>query len=891
MKKLPISVLGLVGLMVASFSGANLKEEVPTRAMDLAEKVRANDGEYVLVKSASDLKSGSRVIIAAGAYNYAMSATQNTSNRSQVAITKTTNSNGYNIATWTGNVGQFTLGKGTTTSTYSFYDDANKGYLYAASSSSNYLKTQASLTTNSSWNITIASNGYATVKANGSNKRNWMRYNSSSKLFSCYSTGQKDIAIYQKQEAVVPATIAVTGVSLDKTSASLEVGQSLTLNATVAPTNATNKAVNWSSNNTAVATVSGGVVNAKAAGTATITVTTADGNKTASCVVTVKAPVVESEEGSFNVLNSNLPSAYNSGVVTVNNLDFTVVNVRNYSSNMQFKKSGYILNNDPIEGLKTVQLNGVSGKSFSGTLYVGKEAASTELSAAAKNGNAFEIPEGYDYFALQCGSSTGYLKSITITYAKGGEVVEQDIYPNGISFDATSAELNIGGTKQLNVRYSPANVNAGMGVTFASSNTAVATVNANGLVTAKAAGNATITATSTYNANLKATFAVTVKANQPVVDGKDAWTIMIYMCGNDLESGNSYHLATMDIAEILSVAGQPDDVNIIIETGGAKKWASTYGVSASYLQRWHVENKKLVKDANVTKANMGQASTFQSFLEWGLREYPAEKTGVIMWNHGGAMRGVCYDENYNDDCLLNSEVNQALSGAFAATGRTEKLEFIGYDACLMAVQDIAEFNSNYFNYMVCSEESEAGYGWDYDSWVDDLYAKKPTSTILKAVVDGFIADNGGVSSSSNDQTLSYLNLSYMPAYKQAWENMASALKNKITSSNRSSFKSLVTQCKHYADSDYIYYGIFDAKDFVTRLGSNSTFNPGSTYTNSVLSAFGNLVEYSSCGKAAGNSNGLAMFYSVNSYCSQSTYYAANQTNFTNWRAINTQFGY
>ncbi|MBQ9986683.1 MAG: InlB B-repeat-containing protein [Oscillospiraceae bacterium] len=83
--------------------------------------------------------------------------------------------------------------------------------------------------------------------------------------------------------------ISVTGVTLNKTSATLTVGDTETLTATVAPGNATNKTVTWTSSNTSVATVSNGVVTAKAAGTTTITVKTADGNKTATCAVTVNA--------------------------------------------------------------------------------------------------------------------------------------------------------------------------------------------------------------------------------------------------------------------------------------------------------------------------------------------------------------------------------------------------------------------------------------------------------------------------------------------------------------------------------------------------------------------------------------------------------------------------
>ena len=90
-----------------------------------------------------------------------------------------------------------------------------------------------------------------------------------------------------------PETIAVTGVSLNKTTLELETGGTATLTATIAPEGATDQTVTWSSDKESVATVSSaGLVTAVAAGTATITVTTKDGSKTATCAVTVKDPVI-----------------------------------------------------------------------------------------------------------------------------------------------------------------------------------------------------------------------------------------------------------------------------------------------------------------------------------------------------------------------------------------------------------------------------------------------------------------------------------------------------------------------------------------------------------------------------------------------------------------------
>lgn len=90
-------------------------------------------------------------------------------------------------------------------------------------------------------------------------------------------------------EPETPTTVSVTGVSLNKTNLTLVVGNAETLRATVSPTNATNRAVTWSSDKTSVATVdANGKVTAIAAGTTTITISTADGGKTATCAVTVK---------------------------------------------------------------------------------------------------------------------------------------------------------------------------------------------------------------------------------------------------------------------------------------------------------------------------------------------------------------------------------------------------------------------------------------------------------------------------------------------------------------------------------------------------------------------------------------------------------------------------
>ena len=159
---------------------------------DLTCEAAGGDNVYTLVTAASTLAVGDKVIIVAKDYNVAMSTTQNKNNRGQADIPK--NGNTINI-TDIDTVQVFTLEKGTTTGTFAF--NTGSGYIYAASSSSNYLKTATNLSANSSWIITITS-GAATIKAQGTHTRNILQYNGDNKWFSCYSSSQQAVQIYKK---------------------------------------------------------------------------------------------------------------------------------------------------------------------------------------------------------------------------------------------------------------------------------------------------------------------------------------------------------------------------------------------------------------------------------------------------------------------------------------------------------------------------------------------------------------------------------------------------------------------------------------------------------------------------------------------------------------------
>ena len=429
-------------------------------------------------------------------------------------------------------------------------------------------------------------------------------------------------------------------------------------------------------------------------------------------------------------------------------------------------------------------------------------------------------------------------------------------------------KLAIGKTATLTMKCTPSNANQ-KPYLWTSSDESVASVNENGLITALAVGNTTITAfiKNAAQEDVSDTFDLEV-----IEQAGDAWTIMLYLCGSNLES--DYGAASEDIEEVLAVNNQPEDINFLFQTGGTTRWYNSQ-ISANKLCRFHADNHNLVLDEKIAQNNMGSASTLASYINWGMENYPADKYGVILWNHGGALDGVCFDDNYYGDGLTASEVSSAMERVFAKNGNT-KLEFIGYDACIMGCQDIAEFNANYFNYMVSSEETENGDGWDYEGWVDDLYAHKSTEDVLKACCTTFVSQYG---SYQNDQTLSVLDLSKMDNYFTKFEAFAAAIKT-TAKNNLSSFKNLLTSAKcFYGVSSY---GLIDAYDALTKIKANSTYAQYSAQIQEAMDAFNDLVIHSSKGNSAGKAYGLALHACVGYWGSD---YPQSETHFNTWRSI------
>ena len=342
-------------------------------------------------------------------------------------------------------------------------------------------------------------------------------------------------------------TNTLTALTINKSTLNLTVGASETLSVTATPSGASNS-VTWSSSNSAVATVSNGNVTAVAEGSARITATsTVNKNITATATVTVTkdsstTPPRPDNTHSITIDYSsfNNPGGYNVYDWTAGGVSGAAY-LYGSAGQMQFnssKSSRYVASTTPTPGpitSVTLKLES-SSKGWDWQLLTSTSAYSTPSNGnpsggtdhltktANSSGVTWDVSGSDTYFALiYTGSGVTYIDSIVVTYGTGGSVtpdpdvpVDPSVTLQGLTISHEQCEFEVGDALKLSVIPNPSNADAS--VTWTSSDTSVATVSADGLVTAVKAGTATITATSTVNPEISVTCQVTVKAADTPTD-------------------------------------------------------------------------------------------------------------------------------------------------------------------------------------------------------------------------------------------------------------------------------------------------------------------------------------------------------------------------------------
>ena len=199
--------------------------------------------------------------------------------------------------------------------------------------------------------------------------------------------------------------------------------------------------------------------------------------------------------------------------------------------------------------------------------------------------------------------------------------------------------------------------------------------------------------------------------NISAISGGDAKEVlMIYMVGSNLESESG--LASADIEEMQECGFDEDEMTVLICTGGTDYWWNP-DIPDDECAIFELTGDGLDQVASLGERDMADPTTLSGFVDFAYQSYSADDYSMVLWNHGGgAILGYGADENYNYDALSMRELDEALgSTKMAADG--QKFEWLGFDACLMGMIEVADVLSDYSDYMIASEELEAGDGWDY----------------------------------------------------------------------------------------------------------------------------------------------------------------------------------
>ncbi len=248
--------------------------------------------------------------------------------------------------------------------------------------------------------------------------------------------------------------------------------------------------------------------------------------------------------------------------------------------------------------------------------------------------------------------------------------------------------------------------------------------------------------------------------------GQDSWTIMVYVAGdNNLEG---FGLGDINEMEAINL---PDNVNVVVQMDRAGGYDTSNGnwtdTRRGLIQ--HDSNPNVISSnlQSLGELNTGAGQTLQDFVTWGAQNYAADNYAVVVWDHGGGLSGVAWDQTDGDDNLTVAETTQALAGANLG----DSLKLVGFDACLQGMVEQTYDLKDVTDVVVASQNLEPGDGWDYEALLSRLAANPRMSAeeLGAAIVDTYGAFYG------HQETLSATRTSAYETLKTAMDNFSAAV--------------------------------------------------------------------------------------------------------------------
>jgi len=367
-------------------------------------------------------------------------------------------------------------------------------------------------------------------------------------------------------------------------------------------------------------------------------------------------------------------------------------------------------------------------------------------------------------------------------------------------------------------------------------------------------------------------------------DGDVEWTVILYQDADDdvLEEDMFY-----DLNEAEKV-GSTEKVNIVSQFDrydgafdGDGDWTSTKRFYVT--QDDDLESIQSEELDDLGETNMADSETLIEYVTWAIENYPAKKYALILSDHGMGWPGGWTDPDPDEeDQLYLTEITEALNKIVTTTG-SGKLEFVGFDACLMSQLEVFSALTNYARFSVASEETEPAMGWAYQSFLSAL-VDNPSMTgeeLAHEIVGSYIVEDErildedaryvlmgeenyteeeAVADFFGSVTLTAVDLSQVPALVSSLNNFTDVLVDED--------QPTIAEARAYAQSYESVFGDEEPASYID-LGNFAELAGESTGSNAVVQAAINLKEAISNaviaevhGEDRPGSTGIAIYYPV-----------------------------
>ena len=267
---------------------------------------------------------------------------------------------------------------------------------------------------------------------------------------------------------------------------------------------------------------------------------------------------------------------------------------------------------------------------------------------------------------------------------------------------------------------------------------------------------------------------ITLTGDNLPAPAKD-YTVLVYMVGSNLETNRG--AATDDLEEMLASGIDFQKNNVIVYTGGARKWFGNIPCDRNCMLDLARGEDNWIVGTTDGNSDMGSKETLAEFLRLAVDNYPAEHYGLIFWDHGnGPINGFGVDELFGNDSLQFGEIRAAMDPSPFANGGNAHLDWVGFDACLMGSIENAKLWSRYTDCMVASEELEPAGGWDY-SFLQTLNETADPVRIAMSVTDKYY--NWYVTKTNNAVTLAVYDLTKTDGVIKAYAALTGKMSSDI----------------------------------------------------------------------------------------------------------------